>query len=488
MCRQLLRYARGLATLAVGAPAMLAATTGTVTSDRVNVRGQPSVYSETVTQLRAGETVEVLEVVEIERPKAGAPAQWLKIALPGNTTVWVNATFVDEASRTVKASRLNLRAGPGENFSVIGRIEEGETVRAIRVLDDWMEIEPPQGAYGFVAASYITLATSQDVAKAAVPPSPPGRVETTAVSPSPPSPPSGVVQPSAVVPAVVPVAGPEATQSQPAEEKTAITVTSLAAPPPAVALAVPAVPPEVTPLPETSVVDPPAAVQITRAPSPVAVPVPGDRPVAPPASASEAQPALKQGVAVGPPGTGMLGTPARPQAEPVTEPGAAPLRMGQPAGVPAVATVPPAATRSEDAGATVPAPVPRGGQPEGGAGVADTGAVARVGGTGGGESVAAPSLEEREAGEGKPAVGRSGKRIIEREGIVVGTFSIQAPTSYQMKAVDTGKRLNFLLITSPNVRIGQYFGQRVVVRGEEQLDPRWPNQPMIDVERIDLAP
>jgi hypothetical protein len=74
-----------------------------------------------------------------------------------------------------------------------------------------------------------------------------------------------------------------------------------------------------------------------------------------------------------------------------------------------------------------------------------------------------------------------------REGIVAETFSVQAPTAYQLRATDTGRRLNFLLASRGSM-LKRYRGQRVVVTGEEQLDPRWPHQPMIEVQRIRLAP
>jgi uncharacterized protein YgiM (DUF1202 family) len=52
--------------------------------------------------------------------------------------------------------KLNLRAGPGENYSVLGVIESGTPVKEIQVKGDWMEIEAPADAYAFVAAMYLT--------------------------------------------------------------------------------------------------------------------------------------------------------------------------------------------------------------------------------------------------------------------------------------------------------------------------------------------
>jgi len=71
---------------------------------------------------------------------------------------------------------------------------------------------------------------------------------------------------------------------------------------------------------------------------------------------------------------------------------------------------------------------------------------------------------------------------------MVETISIQAPTSYKLKSPDTGRDLNFLLPGAPDLRLSPYKGPRVVVTGEEQIEPRWPGLPMIEVQGIELAP
>jgi len=153
--------------------------TATVNADRVNTRGGPSLSSEVVTQLQAGESVVVVESVKVARPGSTEPNTWFKIRLPTNTPVWVHAGFVDPTNRVVTARRLNVRSGPGENYSVLGRLARGEAVREIRVVDDWMEIEAPPGTVAYMASSFLTL-----------PPSPSAQL-TTAAAASPPAAPLG---------------------------------------------------------------------------------------------------------------------------------------------------------------------------------------------------------------------------------------------------------------------------------------------------------
>ncbi len=138
--------------------------TATVKATRVNVRGQATLNSEIVTQLNPGEAIKVLEQITLEKPDPGEPAKWAKIALPANTPVWINATFVKEGE--VSSNRLNVRSGPGENYSVLGRLEKGAKVQAIRTVDDWMEIVAPEGTYAFVAVDFLEIKGMPEVAKA----------------------------------------------------------------------------------------------------------------------------------------------------------------------------------------------------------------------------------------------------------------------------------------------------------------------------------
>ncbi|MSU57451.1 MAG: hypothetical protein EXS35_04600 [Pedosphaera sp.] len=76
------------------------------------------------------------------------------------------------------------------------------------------------------------------------------------------------------------------------------------------------------------------------------------------------------------------------------------------------------------------------------------------------------------------------KRVIQHEGIVKGTWSIQAPTRFALVNQDTGKTINYLYTTSTNLDLSRYKGLHIVVTGEEGLDERWKNTPVITIQRI----
>ncbi|MEE2946740.1 MAG: SH3 domain-containing protein [Verrucomicrobiota bacterium] len=127
----------------------------TVSADRVNVRARASLVGERVTQLRKGDQVTVLAKVTVAPPREGEPADWLKIAMPAAGQTWVHIGFVKEAKVTV--SKLNVRAGGGERFSIVGLLAKGDAVKEKRVAGDWIEIEHPAGAYAYIAAQFVAL-------------------------------------------------------------------------------------------------------------------------------------------------------------------------------------------------------------------------------------------------------------------------------------------------------------------------------------------
>jgi uncharacterized protein YgiM (DUF1202 family) len=125
-----------------------------VSASELVVRGQAGLKGEAVAHLSKGETVNVLEQINLEHHAADEPSQWAKISYPTNGHVWIVAKYVNNG--TVSTKKLNLRAGPGENFSVVGVIDQGASVNEVETKGSWMKIEPPAGAYAFVAAKFLT--------------------------------------------------------------------------------------------------------------------------------------------------------------------------------------------------------------------------------------------------------------------------------------------------------------------------------------------
>ena len=273
-----------------------------VVASSVNVRGQAKLKSEVLTRVTKGQSVTVLE--EIVRNNSGPeePSAWARIILPPGAHVWVSSSFINASNETVRAKRLNLRSGPGENYSVVGRLQGGDSVKAITTKGDWTEIETPTNAYAFVAAQYL----KQEAPKPAAP------------APAPPEP---------------------------------------------------------TPAPTTVATAPPVAPPPTEAP---AVPPP----------------------------------------EPM----------------PAVTNAPPPPEPTE------------------------------------------PVLEEPPP-----------PRIVQREGIVRGMTSIVAPSKFVLISPQDGRDIDYLFTNSKELDLRRYKGLRIIVTGEEGLDERWPNMPVLTIQKLQVA-
>ena len=138
-------------------PVVLSPGAATIAGKNVNVRGKASFKGEVVTKLQNGDSVTVIEQVILSKPKAGEPSNWAKIAFPASAHVWVHSSYVT-AEKTVKPKKLNVRSGAGENYSIVGTLEQGAAVKEISTKGSWTEIEAPASAFAFVAAMFIQQA------------------------------------------------------------------------------------------------------------------------------------------------------------------------------------------------------------------------------------------------------------------------------------------------------------------------------------------
>jgi uncharacterized protein YgiM (DUF1202 family) len=164
----------------------------------INARGQAGLKGEVVAHLKKGDAVTVMGQINLDKHKTGEPAQWAKIALPTSTHAWVKSSYIDATSKTVLPKKLNLRAGPGENYSVLGVIERGTAVNPITTKDEWMQIDPPASSYAFVAAMYLKQEASAAPAPTPVAESQPAMAQPAAPA-EPTTPPIRIVSHEGVV-------------------------------------------------------------------------------------------------------------------------------------------------------------------------------------------------------------------------------------------------------------------------------------------------
>lgn len=155
-----------------------------VSANHVNVRSKAGLVGEVITRMTNGEPVTVIEEVDLKHSGAEEPSAWAKIALPSDTHVWLKSSYID-ANNTVTAKKLNLRAGPGENYGVVGTLQKGDVVQQIEAKGEWTQIQAPTNAYAFMAAEYLTQ--SPEALVAATPATPATVTDTNEVVAAPPT-------------------------------------------------------------------------------------------------------------------------------------------------------------------------------------------------------------------------------------------------------------------------------------------------------------
>jgi len=145
-----------------------------------------------------------LSQINLDKHAADEPAQWAKIASPTNTHIWVSAKYIDATNKTVLPKKLNLRAGPGENYSVVGVLERGTTVSEVITKGGWVQIEASASTYAFVAAMYLKQVAATPVEIATAPTPAPAPV------PAPTPVPVPEAQPIVTTPVITPTPAPPA--------------------------------------------------------------------------------------------------------------------------------------------------------------------------------------------------------------------------------------------------------------------------------------
>ena len=66
------------------------------------------------------------------------------------------------------------------------------------------------------------------------------------------------------------------------------------------------------------------------------------------------------------------------------------------------------------------------------------------------------------------------------------TVSPQAPTKFELYDPATDININYLYTTSPSLDLSKYVNMRIIVTGEEGLDARWKDTPLINIQSIQV--
>ena len=122
--------------------------TGRVKVDNADIRSGADQNFEILAKLNLGDTVSVLE----------EGWGWYKVKLPGFAYCYVAKDFIETNGTTgvSKAGRLNLRARPDRESSLIGQIQKNDAVTIINGdAEGWYQIKPPENSSGWIRADLV---------------------------------------------------------------------------------------------------------------------------------------------------------------------------------------------------------------------------------------------------------------------------------------------------------------------------------------------
>ena len=126
-----------------------------VSANEVNIRAGENKNFESLGRIKKGAKVVVV----------GKSYNWYKIELPSEAKSYINQDYIqmlDNSTGVVTGEKVNVRAGAGMNFSVIGKLIRGTQVRIVSKESQWYRIVPLQGMYGWIADQFIVF-NSPDV-------------------------------------------------------------------------------------------------------------------------------------------------------------------------------------------------------------------------------------------------------------------------------------------------------------------------------------
>lgn len=119
-----------------------------VTEDNVNVRAGQDKSFESVGRLSKGTEVVVV----------GKEYGWYKVKLPDAAKCFISSKYIKGHGGgigEVTGNRVNVRAAAGEKFTSLGQLQKGTLVRIRDKTNDWFQIEPLEGIYGWISEEFL---------------------------------------------------------------------------------------------------------------------------------------------------------------------------------------------------------------------------------------------------------------------------------------------------------------------------------------------
>jgi len=107
---------------------------------------------------RAGLNVEVAgqAAANQELTAKSMDSEWVEVVAPTNIDFWVLGDYLKDGL-VVCRQTVNVRVGPGLNFSIVGQLRNGDNVEVRGSHTDWIKIAPPEGCSLWVSRPLVEI-------------------------------------------------------------------------------------------------------------------------------------------------------------------------------------------------------------------------------------------------------------------------------------------------------------------------------------------
>lgn len=126
--------------------------TGIIRRDGVNIKAGDNANYENICALDKSDPIKII----------GKRYSWYKVLLPKKAYLYISEDFIEltpdeKGIGIVTGFNVNLRAGPGTKYSILGQVSKSEKVNIISKEDGWYKIEAPYGTAGWIQDSHLDL-------------------------------------------------------------------------------------------------------------------------------------------------------------------------------------------------------------------------------------------------------------------------------------------------------------------------------------------
>ncbi len=114
-----------------------------VTGDRVSLRAAPGMEGELLDRTMRGDELAYL----------GETNGWVAVVPPEHLDLWVAKEFIGNG--VVLPAKLNVRSGPNLNYSVVAVVAQGDPVTVRGEFQDWVKIAPPPQSKVWISSDFV---------------------------------------------------------------------------------------------------------------------------------------------------------------------------------------------------------------------------------------------------------------------------------------------------------------------------------------------